>query len=322
MECNVAVTRACSPGALSLKLTNGPYRSLASRSSIAFLFPYALHSTALAFNIVQAPIHPTLRHPYALHSAGFSFRQLSSSFATSLDLRGSFNLPHPSKLRASSTSMTSSSTFAFTIDFRLHYQPTHSQSTYAFCIRPPLFATDFRLSPPTSAPRSRPTGYAKHSRLRPSTAFDRPAQDHVLIAASSASKVEFSSASKVESSSASKKSSSASKDLRGKHNARRFLGSFLLEDNDHRIVRGKYKRREGKVTQVYRKKWVINRLLASITAARFHHSPLAIITAALSSHLSAARLLPSSTTRPKSLVKPESSREAMYRRPPSEVMGL
>ncbi|KAL1684493.1 hypothetical protein GGG16DRAFT_119747 [Schizophyllum commune] len=98
------------------------------------------------------------------------------------------------------------------------------------------------------------------------------------IAASSASKVEFSSASKVESSSASKESSSASKDLRGKHNARRFLGSFLLEDDDHRIMRGKYKRREGKVTQVYRKKWVINRLLASITAARFHYPPLAFIT--------------------------------------------
>ncbi|KAL1749725.1 hypothetical protein FB107DRAFT_280388 [Schizophyllum commune] len=124
------------------------------------------------------------------------------------------------------------------------------------------------------------------------------------IAASSASKVESSSASKVESpsaskesSSASKESSSASKDLRGKHNARRFLGSF----DDHRIMRGKYKRREGKVTQVYRKKWVINRLLASITAAR---------------------LPPPSTTRPKSLVKPESSREVTYRRRPSGVMGF
>ncbi|KAL1697810.1 hypothetical protein EV121DRAFT_219058 [Schizophyllum commune] len=55
-----------------------------------------------------------------------------------------------------------------------------------------------------------------------------------------------------------------------------FSGSFSPEDNDHRIVRGKYKRREGKVTQVYRKKWVINRLLALITAARL----LASITAA------------------------------------------
>ncbi|KAL1684353.1 hypothetical protein GGG16DRAFT_119933 [Schizophyllum commune] len=81
---------------------------------------------------------------------------------------------------------------------------------------------------------------------------------------------------KIESSSLSKESSSASKDLRGKHNARRFLGSSLLEDDDHRIMRGKYKRREGKVTQVYRKKWVINRLLASTTAARL----LASITAA------------------------------------------
>ncbi|KAL1658678.1 hypothetical protein GGF50DRAFT_120636 [Schizophyllum commune] len=33
MECNVAVTRACSPGALSHKLTTGHYRTLASRSS-------------------------------------------------------------------------------------------------------------------------------------------------------------------------------------------------------------------------------------------------------------------------------------------------
>ena len=75
----------------------------------------------------------------------------------------------------------------FALDIRLCYQPTHSQSTYAFAIdlrirnRPTLLAFDVRLSPPTSASRSRPTGYATHSRRRPSTAFDRPAQDHVLV---------------------------------------------------------------------------------------------------------------------------------------------
>ena len=42
----------------------------------------------------------------------------------------------------------------------------------------------------------------------------------------------------------------------------------MPEDNDHRIVHDKYKRREGKATQVYRKNWVVNCLLASITAAR------------------------------------------------------
>ncbi|KAL1711530.1 hypothetical protein EV715DRAFT_297992 [Schizophyllum commune] len=80
----------------------------------------------------------------------------------------------------------------------------------------------------------------------------------------------------------------------------RLLGWFLLEDDDHRIVRGKYKGREGKATQVYRKKWVINRLLASITRSSLS------LPAALSSLLSTARLPPSSTTLPKSLVKPES----------------
>ncbi|KAF9246173.1 ribosomal protein L24 [Melanogaster broomeanus] len=41
-------------------------------------------------------------------------------------------------------------------------------------------------------------------------------------------------------------SSPLSKELRGKYNT------------EVRIVRGKYKGREGKVTQVYRKKWVIH----------------------------------------------------------------
>ncbi|KAL1749629.1 hypothetical protein FB107DRAFT_280489 [Schizophyllum commune] len=130
------------------------------------------------------------------------------------------------------------STFAFAIDLCL------SHSTSAFRHRPPPHAVDLQATPHTHIVALRP----------PST-----------IAASSASKVESSSASKVE-------SSSTSKDLRGKHNARRFLGSF----DDHRIVHDKYKRREGKVTQVYRKKWVISRWLASITAARL----IASITAA------------------------------------------
>ncbi|KAL1711243.1 hypothetical protein EV715DRAFT_298403, partial [Schizophyllum commune] len=72
-------------------------------------------------------------------------------------------------------------------------------------------------------------------------------------------------------------------------------------DDDHRIVRGKYKGREGKVTQVYRKNSVTNPPLVYITAALS-----SLLSAALSSRLSTARLPPSSTTLPKSLVKPES----------------
>ncbi|EIN07256.1 ribosomal protein L24 [Punctularia strigosozonata HHB-11173 SS5] len=45
-----------------------------------------------------------------------------------------------------------------------------------------------------------------------------------------------------------------SKELRGKHNTRSIP---IRKDDEVRIVRGKYKGREGKVTQVYRKKWVI-----------------------------------------------------------------
>jgi len=50
-------------------------------------------------------------------------------------------------------------------------------------------------------------------------------------------------------------SSALSKELRGKHNARSLP---IRKDDEVRIVRGKYKGREGKVTQVYRKKWVIH----------------------------------------------------------------
>jgi len=46
-----------------------------------------------------------------------------------------------------------------------------------------------------------------------------------------------------------------SKDLRGKHNTRSLP---IRKDDEVRIVRGTYKGREGKVTQVYRKKWVIH----------------------------------------------------------------
>ncbi|KAL1711941.1 hypothetical protein EV715DRAFT_268236 [Schizophyllum commune] len=151
LEFDVAVTRACSfspRGALSLKLTTGLYRTLAKRSSIAFLFPYALHSTTLAFNIVQASKSP----------------QGSPSLCT------------------------------------------------------PLYET------------------AMHSSLQEELALDITQKPK---------------------------------------------GWFLLEDDDRHIMRGKYKGREGKVIQVYRKKWVINRLLASITrpslslpAARFHYPPL------------------------------------------------
>jgi len=50
-------------------------------------------------------------------------------------------------------------------------------------------------------------------------------------------------------------SSSLAKDLRGKYNTRSLP---VRKDDEVRIVRGKYKGREGKVTQVYRKKWVIH----------------------------------------------------------------
>jgi len=50
-------------------------------------------------------------------------------------------------------------------------------------------------------------------------------------------------------------SSSLSKELRGKYNTRSIP---VRKDDEVRIVRGKYKGREGKITQVYRKKWVIH----------------------------------------------------------------
>ncbi|KAF8261157.1 translation protein SH3-like domain-containing protein [Lactarius quietus] len=49
-------------------------------------------------------------------------------------------------------------------------------------------------------------------------------------------------------------SSSLTKELRNKHHTRSLA---VRKDDEVRIVRGKYKGREGKVTQVYRKKWVI-----------------------------------------------------------------
>ncbi|KAJ9101990.1 60S ribosomal protein L26B [Naganishia adeliensis] len=50
-------------------------------------------------------------------------------------------------------------------------------------------------------------------------------------------------------------SSSLNKDLRAKHNVRSMP---IRKDDEVLIVRGKYKGKEGKVTQVYRKKWVIH----------------------------------------------------------------
>jgi len=50
-------------------------------------------------------------------------------------------------------------------------------------------------------------------------------------------------------------SSALSKELRGKYNTRSIS---VRKDDEVRIVRGKYAGREGKVTQVYRKKWVIH----------------------------------------------------------------
>jgi len=50
-------------------------------------------------------------------------------------------------------------------------------------------------------------------------------------------------------------SSALSKELRNKYSTRSIP---IRKDDEVRIVRGKYKGREGKVTQVYRKKWVIH----------------------------------------------------------------
>ncbi|KAF7778586.1 hypothetical protein Agabi119p4_2931 [Agaricus bisporus var. burnettii] len=50
-------------------------------------------------------------------------------------------------------------------------------------------------------------------------------------------------------------SSGLSKELKARHNTRSLP---IRKDDEVRIVRGKYKGREGKVTQVYRKKWVIH----------------------------------------------------------------
>ncbi|KAK6903240.1 60S ribosomal protein L26-like 1 [Kwoniella mangroviensis CBS 10435] len=50
-------------------------------------------------------------------------------------------------------------------------------------------------------------------------------------------------------------SSPLSKELRKQHTARSIP---IRKDDEVLIVRGKYKGREGKVTQVYRKKWVIH----------------------------------------------------------------
>ncbi|KAF7440676.1 60S ribosomal protein L26B [Pleurotus ostreatus] len=50
-------------------------------------------------------------------------------------------------------------------------------------------------------------------------------------------------------------SSALSKELRAKYNTRSIP---VRKDDEVKIVRGKYRGREGKVTQVYRKKWVIH----------------------------------------------------------------
>ncbi|KAJ7234676.1 translation protein SH3-like domain-containing protein, partial [Mycena rebaudengoi] len=49
--------------------------------------------------------------------------------------------------------------------------------------------------------------------------------------------------------------SALAKELRTKYNTRSLP---IRKDDEVRIVRGRYKGREGKVTQVYRKKWVIH----------------------------------------------------------------
>lgn len=46
-----------------------------------------------------------------------------------------------------------------------------------------------------------------------------------------------------------------SKELRGKYNTRSLP---IRKDDEVLIIRGKFKGREGKITQVYRKKWIIH----------------------------------------------------------------
>ncbi|KAK1925120.1 putative structural constituent of ribosome [Papiliotrema laurentii] len=50
-------------------------------------------------------------------------------------------------------------------------------------------------------------------------------------------------------------SSALSKELREKHSARSLP---IRKDDEVLVVRGKYKGREGKIVQVYRKKWVVH----------------------------------------------------------------
>ena len=50
-------------------------------------------------------------------------------------------------------------------------------------------------------------------------------------------------------------SSALAKDLRSKYSVRSLP---IRKDDEVRVERGKYKGREGKVTQVYRKKWIIH----------------------------------------------------------------
>ncbi|KAL1749592.1 hypothetical protein FB107DRAFT_280542 [Schizophyllum commune] len=231
---------------------------------VSSLFPYALHSTTtLAFNIVRASTSahatPSLCTPLyetAMHS--------TTPLCTPLCKMSRLSTSPNSRKASSTFTLEALSTRipAIVVDSRAeatYLRPPsgvlHSQMTLPSAF---AFAIDLGLSLSTYA-------FCGRAMLRTRVALE-------LSSFNAPSSVwrKIISASKVT-------SSSASKDLRGKHNARRrFLGSFLLEDDDHRIVRGKYKRREGKATQVYRKKWVISRWLASITAARL----IASITAA------------------------------------------
>ncbi|KAL1750034.1 hypothetical protein FB107DRAFT_280030 [Schizophyllum commune] len=127
-----------------------------------------------------------------------------------------------------------------------------SQSTLAFRIRPSSVSVDLQATPHT------------HVTLE-SSPFDTPLSvRRKIMSSSSLSKIAAPSLPRV-------RFSFPSTTLRGESNVR-----ADFSDDDHRIMRGKYTRREGKVTQVYRKKWVILGSLVYITAARL----IASITAA------------------------------------------
>ena len=66
-------------------------------------------------------------------------------------------------------------------------------------------------------------------------------------------------------------SAALSKELREKHHARSMP---VRKDDEVIVVRGSYKGREGKITQVYRKKWVIH--IERVTRDKVNGAPVQV----------------------------------------------